>query len=230
MAALTWLGHASFLLESDAGKQILVDPWLTGNPAAPAGYEPEAVDVIAVTHGHGDHSGDVVRLSQAFPAAQIIAIVELKGWLGSQGANIEGQLPGTNKGGSQEIDGVRYTLVNALHSSSAPDGSYTGEPCGLVVRLENGTSVYFAGDTSVFGDMALIARLYRPDVAVLPIGDHFTMGPAEAAVALELLGNPVCVPCHYGPFGLLTGTPEALRAEAPGATVHGLEPGETFEL
>ena len=231
MATLTWLGHASFLLVSDEGKHIYVDPWLNGNPKTPAELkQPERVDVIAVTHGHSDHAGETAELSKAFPEAQIVAQVELKGWLGGQGAKVSEQLPGLNKGGSQEIDGVRFTLTNAFHSSSSNEGEYLGEACGIVVRLEGGKTVYFAGDTCVFGDMALIRRLYAPDVAVLPIGDHFTMGPKEAAVALELLGNPVCVPCHYGTFGLLTGTPEALRAEAPGATVHGLEPGETFEL
>jgi L-ascorbate metabolism protein UlaG (beta-lactamase superfamily) len=231
MASLTWLGHAAFLIESDEGKKIYVDPFLTHNPKTPEEHKnPAHVDVIAVTHGHGDHVGDAVALSQKFPDAQIIAQVELKGWLGSQGANIEGQLPGTNKGGTQEVDGVHFTLVNAFHSSSADDGAYTGESCGLVVRLERGRAVYFAGDTCVFGDMALIARLYAPDYAVLPIGDHFTMGPREAALALELLGNPPCIPCHYGTFPLFTGTPDQLRTEAPDATVHDLEPGGTLVL
>jgi L-ascorbate metabolism protein UlaG (beta-lactamase superfamily) len=231
MATLTWLGHASFLLVSDADKHIYVDPWLTGNPKAPEDRKsPERADVIAVTHGHSDHVGDTAELSKAFPDAQIVAQVELKGWLGSKGANVGGQLPGLNKGGSQEIDGIRFTLTNAFHSSSSDEGAYLGEACGIVVRLESGKTVYFAGDTCVFGDMALIRRLYAPDYAVLPIGDHFTMGPKEAALALELLGNPDCVPCHYGTFGLLTGTPEALQAEAPEATIHGIRPGETLEL
>ena len=111
---------------------------------------------------------------------QIVAQVELKTWLGSKGANI-GHLPGLNKGGTQEIDGIHFTLVNAFHSSSSDEGEYLGEACGLVIRLEGGRAVYFAGDTCVFGDMALIARIYAPDYAVLPIGDHFTMGPREAA-------------------------------------------------
>jgi L-ascorbate metabolism protein UlaG (beta-lactamase superfamily) len=230
MATLTWLGHSAFRLESDNGKQIYVDPWLTGNPKTPDdAKEPAAVDIIAITHGHSDHTGDAVELSKRFPDAEIVAQVELKGWLGSKGANV-GQIPGPNKGGSQELDGIRFTLVNAFHSSSSDDGDYLGEACGIVVRLENGTTVYFAGDTCVFGDMALIKRLYAPDYAVLPIGDHFTMGPKEAAVALELLGNPPCIPCHYGTFPLLAGTPDALQAEAPNAKIHALEPGGTLQL
>jgi L-ascorbate metabolism protein UlaG (beta-lactamase superfamily) len=231
MSTLTWLGHSSFLLVSENGKHIYIDPWLTGNPRTPTGLEkPSQVDVIAVTHGHGDHVGDTTELSKAFPDAQVVAQVELKSWLGRKGANVDGQVPGLNKGGSQEIDGIRFTLTNAFHSSSSDEGDYLGEACGIVVRLENGKAVYFAGDTCAFGDMALIGRLHAPDYAVLPIGDHFTMGPKEAALALELLGNPPCVPCHYGTFGLLTGTPEALQAEAPDALLHPIQPGETLEL
>jgi L-ascorbate metabolism protein UlaG (beta-lactamase superfamily) len=230
MAALTWLGHATFAIESDGGKCIYVDPWLTGNPKAPAGADkPDRLDVIALTHGHHDHAGDAVALSQAFPAVEVVCIVELKNWLGKQGANVGG-LPGLNKGGSEELDGVRFTLVNAFHSSSSDEGEYLGEACGIVVRLEQGAVLYFAGDTCVFGDMELIGRLYKPDYAVLPIGDHFTMGPKEAAVALELLGNPRCIPCHFGTFPLLTGSPEELAREAPGATIRAMEPGETIEL
>jgi L-ascorbate metabolism protein UlaG (beta-lactamase superfamily) len=231
MASLTWLGHASFLLESDEGKKIYVDPWLTGNPATPEELrEPEHVDMIAITHGHGDHVGDAVALTKAFPGVHVVAQVELKAWLVDEGARIDDPLPGLNKGGTREFDGVHFTLVNAFHSSSSDAREYTGEACGIVVRLEGGRAIYFAGDTCVFGDMALIARLYAPDYAVLPIGDFFTMSPREAALALELLGNPPCIPCHYGTFPFLPGTPEQLRVEAPGAAIHALKPGETLVL
>jgi len=231
MASLTWLGHSAFLLESDERKNIYIDPFLSGNPKTPEGLkQPEQVDVIAVTHGHSDHVGDTVELSRAFPQAQVVCQVELKGWLGGQGAFVADQPPGLNKGGTQNIDGVHFTLVNAFHSSSSNDLEYLGESCGIVIRLEGGRAIYFAGDTCVFGDMTLIARLYAPDYAVLPIGDHFTMGPREAAVALERLGTPPCIPCHFGTFPLLTGTPEQLRVEAPNATVHALEPGGTLTL
>jgi L-ascorbate metabolism protein UlaG (beta-lactamase superfamily) len=229
MATLTWLGHAAFRIDTDAGKRIYVDPFLTHNPKTPdSEKEPERIDIIAVTHGHSDHAGETPSLSQRFPDAQIFAQVEVKGWLGAQGANV-GQLPGLNKGGTQEIDGIRFTLVQASHSSSSDAGEYLGESCGIVMRLENGRTIYFTGDTCVFGDMALIARIYKPDLVVLPIGDWFTMGPAEAAVALELMGNPRCVPSHWGTFPLLSGTPDALAALTP-AQVEKLEPGDSVEL
>ena len=225
---ITWLGHASFRLDSPGGKRIYIDPWL-GNPKCPdSEKEPERIDVIALTHGHGDHVGETVELSQQF-SPEIVALVELKGWLGGQGAKV-GEMPGPNKGGTVEAAGVRFTLTNAFHSSSTEEGAYLGEPAGIVVRLEDDTSIYFAGDTCVFGDMSLIRRIYAPDVAVLPIGGHFTMDPTEAAVAVELLGVKRCIPCHYGTFPLLKGTPAELRELAPGVEVIELQPGETHTL
>jgi L-ascorbate metabolism protein UlaG (beta-lactamase superfamily) len=135
-----------------------------------------------------------------------------------------------NKGGTADVDGVKFTLTHAFHSSSTPDGTYAGEPAGIVVELENGFTLYAAGDTCVFGDMQLIGRIYRPEVAILPIGDWYTMGPREAAVALELLGVRRCVPCHWGTFPLLTGTPAQLRELAPDVEILDLEPGRTIEL
>src|SRR5262249_18604831 len=135
-----------------------------------------------------------------------------------------------NKGGTVAIGDVTITLTDANHSSSAEDGTYTGEPCGLVLGIADGPTVYVSGDTNVFGDMALIRRIYEPDIAVLPLGDHFTMGPREAAVALELLGSPRCVPVHYATFPLLTGTPDELRRLAPGVDVIAPPAGETVEL
>jgi len=227
---LTWLGHASFRVDTPGGKRVYVDPFLNGNPKCPPSeVEPERVDVIALTHGHGDHVGDTVALAQKH-SPTVVAMVELAGWLGAHGVD-EGSLRNPNKGGTVDVDGVKLTLVNAFHSSSAPDGSYAGEPAGIVLEAENGTSIYFAGDTNVFGDMQLIGRIYEPDLAVLPIGDHYTMGPREAAVALELLGTKRCVPCHFGTFPPLVGTPQELAKLAPsGVTVEMIEPGDSVTI
>jgi len=225
---LTWLGHAAFRIETPGGKRLYVDPWL-GNPKCPESeQEPERVDVIALTHGHDDHVGDTIPLFEKH-RPRVIAPVELRWWLESQGVEgASGSDP--NKGGTVDVGGIRITLTDANHSSSNDD-RYMGEPAGLVIALEDGFTLYFAGDTNVFGDMALIARLYRPEVAVLPIGGHYTMGPEEAAVALELLDVRRCVPSHWGTFPLLTGTPSALRELAPaGVEIVDVEPGGTVEL
>ncbi len=229
---LTWLGHAAFRIDSPGGKRIYVDPFLHGNPSCPeAEQEPERVDLILLTHGHDDHVGDTLALAQTF-SCPVIAHTELRGWLSTKGLSENmGEAP--NKGGTVDVGGITITLTDAKHSSSAFENEtfvYLGEPCGLVIGLENGFKLYFAGDTTVFGDMALIARIYEPDLVVLPIGDHFTMSPREAAVALELLGAKRCVPSHYGTFPLLTGTPERLRELAPGVTVEAPKPGGTIEL
>jgi L-ascorbate metabolism protein UlaG (beta-lactamase superfamily) len=225
---LTWLGHASFRIDSPGGKRIYVDPWLGGPTYPAAEKDPERIDVIVVTHGHGDHSGSAVELGKK-TGARLVAIHELAGWLDAQGYP-NGAGGGMGKGGTVEVDGVKFTLTNAFHSSSTPDGSYAGEPAGVVIELENGYRLYHAGDTCVFGDMQLIGRIYAPDLAILPIGDHYTMGPREAAVALELLGVKRCVPCHWGTFPLLTGTPAQLRELAPDVDIVDVEPGGRIEL
>ncbi len=227
---LTWLGHAAFRLDTASGKRIYVDPFLTGNPKCPESEQvPERADIIAVTHGHGDHVGDTVELSKTH-GTTVVALVELAGWLGQHGVD-ESKLRAPNKGGTIDVDGVELTLTNAFHSGSAPDGSYVGEPSGIVIKTEDGKVVYFAGDTCVFGDMQLIGRIYEPDIAVIPIGDFYTMGPKEAAVAVELLGVTRIVPCHWGTFPALTGTPDALEQLAPsGVTIEKLEPGESVTV
>ena len=228
--SLTWLGHAAFRIDSPGGKRIYLDPWLT-NPSAPAGAQDvERVDILALTHGHNDHVGEAVDLGKRF-SPSVVAMNELAIWLESQG--IPGASSGgMNKGGTQEVAGIRFTMTNAIHSSGfSGDGDpvYLGDPAGFVVEFENGTTIYFAGDTAVFGDMQLIGRIYEPGVAVLPIGDHYTMGAREAAVALELLGVERCVASHYGTFPLLTGTPDQLRGLTD-VEVLAPQPGETIEL
>jgi L-ascorbate metabolism protein UlaG (beta-lactamase superfamily) len=231
MATLTWLGHAAFRIDTDGGKRIYVDPFLQGNPSCPENeQQPERCDLILLTHGHDDHVGSAVDLAKRFDCP-VVAQVELRGWLSTKGLS-EDMTQAMNKGGTRDFDGVKVTLTNAHHSSSAFDNGtfvYLGESCGLVVEVD-GRKVYFAGDTCVFGDMQLIARLYEPDLVVLPIGDHFTMGPREAALALELLGARRCVPSHYGTFPLLTGTPDELRRLAPSVQIDAPEPGGTVEI
>jgi L-ascorbate metabolism protein UlaG (beta-lactamase superfamily) len=230
---LTWLGHGSFRFDTPGGKRVYLDPFLNGNPSCPEGeLEPERCDLLLLTHGHDDHLGDTIAIAQKFDCP-VIAQVELRGWLSTQGLP-QDPTQAVNKGGTIEVEGLEITMTHGNHSSSVfANGTfqYTGESCGFVVEVEDGLKLYFAGDTNVFGDMSLIARIYSPDVAILPIGDHFTMGPREAAVALELLGVARCIPCHYGTFPLLTGTPEKLRELAPAEVeILAPEPGETLTL
>jgi L-ascorbate metabolism protein UlaG (beta-lactamase superfamily) len=229
--ALTWLGHAAFRFDTPGGKRVYVDPWLD-NPKIPdAEKEPERVDLIAITHGHDDHVGNTIELAQKF-GPQIVAPVELSDWLWTKKV-AEASLNDPNKGGTVDVEGVKVTLTDANHSSSTFEDDhfvYLGEPVGLVFEVETGTKLYFAGDTNVFGDMQLIRRLYEPDVAILPIGGHYTMDPREAAVALEFLGVERCVPCHYGTFPKLAGTPDELRELAPNVEVLSPEPGETITV
>jgi L-ascorbate metabolism protein UlaG (beta-lactamase superfamily) len=228
--ALTWLGHAAFRFDTPGGKRVYVDPFLE-NPKCPENEkEPDRVDLIALTHGHDDHVGSTLELLNKF-GCQVVAPVELSDWLWTKDVPQE-QLNDPNKGGTVDIDGVKVSLTDANHSSSTFEDNkpvYLGEPVGLVFEAENGTKLYFAGDTNVFGDMQLIRRLYAPDIAILPIGGHYTMDPREAAVALEFLGVRRCVPCHYGTFPVLVGTPDELRALAPdGGEGLSPEPGETL--
>jgi L-ascorbate metabolism protein UlaG (beta-lactamase superfamily) len=230
--SLTWLGHAAFRIDSPGGKRIYLDPFLS-NPRCPEGERrPERVDIMAITHGHGDHVGEAVELGKQF-APRVVAIFELANWLEAQGVEGASEL-GMNKGGTVDVDGVKFTMTHALHSGGfIQDGAsitYLGDPAGYVIEFENGFKIYAAGDTAAFTDMQIIGRYLEPDVAILPIGDHFTMGPRQAAVALELLGVRRCVPGHYGTFPLLTGTPDQLREQASGVEILAPEPGETIEL
>jgi L-ascorbate metabolism protein UlaG (beta-lactamase superfamily) len=213
-AQIMWLGHATFKVTTPQNKVILLDPWIEQNPKSP----PEArqldrVDLILVSHGHFDHINDVVPTAQKFHS-QVVAIAEIATWLGSKGIE---NVVGMNIGGSVNVQGIIISMTQAFHSSSIDDGSglkvYGGDPAGYVIELENGLKLYHAGDTCVFGDMQLIRELYAPDIAMLPIGDFFTMGPKGAALATRLLGVKQVIPMHYGTFPALSGTPAQLKDE-----------------
>ncbi|MCC6264097.1 MAG: metal-dependent hydrolase [Bryobacterales bacterium] len=225
---ITWLGHSTFLFTLGDRKNVLIDPWIHGNPKSPQGFNLPHIDAMLLSHGHGDHTGDAIAIAKK-DACPVVCNFEISLWLASKG--IETARP-MNKGGAQTVAGLRVTMTHAFHSSSMQDGEhvvYGGEAAGYIIELPDGRRIYFAGDTNVFGDMRLIARLYEPDLAILPIGDLYTMGPKEAAIAVEFLGVKHVIPMHYGTFPPLTGTPEALQ-ELVGSDVEVIElkPGEAY--
>lgn len=213
----TWYGHSCVELETPGGASILLDPWF-GNPNSPRpASDVQRCDLLLVSHGHFDHMGmgDALGLASRFRPAWP-CIHEMSLWLSRQLPGGSDQVTGMNKGGTVRVAGVGVTMVHADHSAGDwnADGGVVldlGEPVGFILELENGRRVYFAGDTDVFGDMALIKELYHPDIAFLPIGGHYTMGPRGAAKAAQLLGAGAVVPLHYGTFPILTGTPDELR-------------------
>ncbi|HCA78312.1 MAG TPA: metal-dependent hydrolase [Bacteroidetes bacterium] len=214
--SITWYGHSAFLLKAPGGKSVLIDPWLD-NPRAPAGAKEIApVDLILLTHGHSDHVGNTMEIARRTKAT-VIAIYEISLYLQEHGVST---VQGMNKGGTIRIDGLKVTMVDARHSSDIDVGGTVipgGEPAGFVIEFENGFRAYHAGDTSLFGDMKLIAELYKPQLAFLPIGGLYTMDPREAAYACRLL-KPSHIACmHYGTFPVLAGTPTELRNNLPPA-------------
>jgi L-ascorbate metabolism protein UlaG (beta-lactamase superfamily) len=229
--SLTWLGHAAFRITTPTGKVVLIDPWIASNPSCPPALKQlERVDTMLITHGHFDHIADAVELGKKFKP-EIVAIYEIGQWLESKGVE---NVQAMNKGGTQRVGEIEVTMVNAIHSCGILDEGkivYGGEACGYVVRLPGGLTIYHAGDTAVFGDMKLIADLYAPELALLPIGDRFTMSPREAALAIRLLNVRHVVPMHFGTFPLLTGTPDELNRitqDIAGLEIHALAPGESI--
>jgi L-ascorbate metabolism protein UlaG (beta-lactamase superfamily) len=227
---ITWLGHATVHYRWPKGRSVLVDAWVSGNPACPpAAKSLPPLDLLLITHAHSDHFADVLEIAQKHEP-EVVCNFETCLWLTKHGVT---KLHGMNKGGTLEFDGVRVTMVHAIHSNSIQDGDRlipAGEPCGYVIRFGEDATVYHAGDTGVFGDMKLIGELYRPSIAVLPIGDLYTMSPHEAAAAAKMIGASTVVPIHHSTFPSLTGTPEALRAklkDRPDIEVRALKPGET---
>lgn len=225
---LTWLGHATFRIETPEGKTIFIDPWVMGNPMCPESEKKvKKVDLILCTHGHGDHIGDAVAIAQQHNP-MVVAVYELALWLEKKGVK---QVTGMGKGGTFNAGAVKVTMVHADHTSGIQDGDqiiYGGEPCGLVLEFSNGVKMYHAGDTAVFGDMQIIRELYAPEIAMLPIGDHYTMSPREAAYACKLLKPKTVIPIHYGTFPVLTGTPEELKKLVKDVEIVVMKPGQTI--
>ncbi len=226
---LTWLGHATFRIQTPEGKTILIDPWVMGNPVCPASEKNVSkVDVMLCTHGHFDHIGDAVEIAKKLNP-KVIGIFELCAWMESKGVK---QIAPMNKGGTQTLEDIKVTMVHAVHSCGIKDGDqiiYGGEACGYVMEFSNGVKIYHSGDTNVFSDMAIIRELYAPEIVLLPIGDHFTMGPREAAYACNLLKPRTVIPMHFATSPLLTGTPSALQKLVPGVEVVELKPGQTVQ-
>lgn len=228
---LTWLGHATFRITTPGGQVILVDPWVESNPMCPAELKRlDRVDTLLITHGHFDHIADAVALGKQFKP-QLVGIYELCAWLEAKGTP---NIAPMNKGGTQKVGEIEVTMTQAVHSCGIQDGDaivYGGEACGYIIRLPGGLTLYHAGDTAVFSDMKIIGELYAPDVAMLPIGDHFTMGPREAAYAIRLLGVQHVIPMHFATFPVLVGRPQQLREltkDIRGLEIHELQPGQSL--
>ncbi|REE67343.1 L-ascorbate metabolism protein UlaG (beta-lactamase superfamily) [Paenibacillus taihuensis] len=229
----TWLGFGGFHIVTPGGKNILIDPFIRNNPACPSEYKSiDHADYIFLTHAHRDHAEDAVWLAEK-TGAVILAGWELAQILMKKGVK---NVVATNKGGTRRFGEISVTAVHADHSSAYVDGDlllYGGEPMGYVIQFENGFKAYHAGDTNVFGDMALIAELYEPEVALLPIGDAYTMSPREAAKAVRLLQVKQVIPTHFGILDFLTGRPEeldALLSDIEKMTVYDIKPGDTLHL
>ena len=225
---LTWLGHSAFRIETPEGKRLYVDPWIAGNPKCPESEKNvQRADVLICTHGHFDHIADAVDVAKKHDSVAV-GIYELCAWLEKKGVK---QTSPMNKGGTQTVANVKITMVHAVHSCGIQDGDqivYGGEACGYVLEFSNGVKLYHAGDTNVFSDMAIIRDLYAPKICMLPIGDHFTMSPREAAYACKLLTPETVIAMHFGTFPSLTGKPSELQALVPEVKVVELKPGQTI--
>jgi L-ascorbate metabolism protein UlaG (beta-lactamase superfamily) len=224
--SITWIAHGGWRLRSANGLEILIDPWLEAPTVPEELKQPEKCDVLVLTHAHFDHVNNAVEIARRHQP-RVICTPEVAHWLEAGGVEGASALAG-NKGGTVDVNGVKFTMVHAEHTSSLPDGSYGGEPVGFVITFENGFKLYFSGDTDVFSDMALIGELDEPQVAILPIGGFYTMDPRRAAKAAELLKVKTVIASHFGTFPPLQGRPAHLE-QALGGRVRVIEvaPGQT---
>ena len=228
---ITWLGHATVLIQTAQGTNIMIDPFIAHNPKYPRSFVlPEKIDYVLLTHGHGDHISDAAPVAKKH-GSTVVAIYELADYIASQGVT---QTMGMNLGGTVELNDVAVTMVDAKHSAGAADEKgthYVGVATGFVLAIAGGPVLYHAGDTSVFGDMQLIRELYKPRVVMLPIGGFYTMDPKEAALACRLLAPETVLPIHWGTFPPLKGTPAELAALVePGVKVVDWKPGEEIAV
>ena len=229
----TYLGHSTVRCDLASGEVVLIDPWVDQNPSCPKQCKTfDRLDAILITHGHFDHMGDAVSLALEYEPSIVVGSFEICQWLDSKGVQ---NTSGMNLGGSQPVLGMRVTQVRADHSSGFQDGDAFidgGPASGFMVRLREGYTFYHAGDTALFSDMKLLAKLYRPELAFLPIGDHFTMDPVQGALACRYLGVSRVIPIHWGTFPLLTGTPAQLEQQLTerelACEVTTLQPGESY--
>lgn len=205
-----WLGHSALLFEVN-GKHLLIDPFLTGNPKAATTAAEVPADLILISHGHADHVGDAVAIAKR-TGAKVVCNYEISLWLEEKQGLPASQTVGMQHGGGASFPGIgRVKLTLAFHGSALPDGSNGGNPCGFLITFENGLKVYDAADTALFGDMALIGSVGL-DLAILPIGDFYTMGPDDALKAVEILAPKKVLPIHYGTFPLIHQDPHAWAA------------------
>lgn len=224
---IIWFGHSAFMIKTD-DHTILIDPFISGNPLASANADEVEADFILLTHGHGDHVGDTVAIANR-TGATVVGNFEVAGWINKQGVE---KVSTPNTGGTASFDFGSVLLTLAFHSSSMPDGSYGGSPNGLVVTLNNGQKIYHAGDTALFSDMQLIGELGL-DVAILPVGDFFTMGPADSIRAIQWLKPRYVLPCHYNTFPPIMQDAAKWADEVNSKTLSSaivLDPGGTFDL